>query len=432
MHVYVDNTATPTGPWSPIPDEIRAVVDRRCSAPDVTPLGARPGRPDALCVGPSSGLSARCGVVRSLGRSVTVLGSGSRADHRPRDAAHPRPRRRRGRLRRLPAPRRADARPCPWLGDAMGKARRRAARPTSTTARTSASRGSGRSAVALSDSGPTTGSDWIAAMGDWLYLIIAHRRPRRRRARRPAPAAAAARPTRGGTASRPARRHRPSSTAPEPPSARPRRRRRRPSAAVADARAARGHRVAGWSGCVSGSPARRARWAAACSRCSRATALDEDTWESIEDTLLTADVGVAPDPGAGRAAAHPAAGRGRRRRPTPRTVLREELLTLVDPTHGPPPRRSAAPTASPASCWSSASTAPARPPRSASSPGSWSPRTARSCSARPTPSAPPPSSSSPPGASGSASRSSAAPRAATRPASPSRRSRRASTAASTS
>ncbi|HEX5861259.1 MAG TPA: signal recognition particle receptor subunit alpha, partial [Nocardioides sp.] len=56
--------------------------------------------------------------------------------------------------------------------------------------------------------------------------------------------------------------------------------------------------------------------------------LDEDTWESIEDTLLTADVGVKPtqelvenlrtrlrvDPDA-----------------DPRTVLREELLRLVGP-----------------------------------------------------------------------------------------------------
>ncbi|MFC4786749.1 signal recognition particle-docking protein FtsY [Nocardioides sp. MAHUQ-72] len=59
--------------------------------------------------------------------------------------------------------------------------------------------------------------------------------------------------------------------------------------------------------------------------------LDEDTWESIEDTLLTADVGVAPtqelveklrtrmrvDGGQGADA---------------RAVLREELLALVDPT----------------------------------------------------------------------------------------------------
>ena len=59
--------------------------------------------------------------------------------------------------------------------------------------------------------------------------------------------------------------------------------------------------------------------------------LDEDTWESIEDTLLTADVGVAPTQelverlrtrlrvDGGQAA-------------DARAVLREELLALVDPT----------------------------------------------------------------------------------------------------
>jgi fused signal recognition particle receptor len=59
--------------------------------------------------------------------------------------------------------------------------------------------------------------------------------------------------------------------------------------------------------------------------------LDEDTWETIEDTLLTADIGVTPTQELvdklrtrlrveGGAAADP------------RTVLREELLALVDPT----------------------------------------------------------------------------------------------------
>ncbi len=59
--------------------------------------------------------------------------------------------------------------------------------------------------------------------------------------------------------------------------------------------------------------------------------LDEDTWESIEDLLLTADVGVAPTQQVvdnlrtrlrvGGAEAG-----------DPRAVLRDELLTLVDPT----------------------------------------------------------------------------------------------------
>jgi fused signal recognition particle receptor len=59
--------------------------------------------------------------------------------------------------------------------------------------------------------------------------------------------------------------------------------------------------------------------------------LDEDTWESIEDALLTADVGVGPT--------QELVERLRTRlrveggeAPDPRTVLREELVTLVDPS----------------------------------------------------------------------------------------------------
>ncbi len=59
--------------------------------------------------------------------------------------------------------------------------------------------------------------------------------------------------------------------------------------------------------------------------------LDEDTWESIEDTLLTADIGVGPT--------QELVERLRTRLRVdgneggdPRGVLREELLTLVDPT----------------------------------------------------------------------------------------------------
>ncbi len=58
--------------------------------------------------------------------------------------------------------------------------------------------------------------------------------------------------------------------------------------------------------------------------------LDEDTWESIEDTLLTADIGVAPT--------QQLVERLRTRlrveggnAPDARAVLREELLALVDP-----------------------------------------------------------------------------------------------------
>jgi fused signal recognition particle receptor len=59
--------------------------------------------------------------------------------------------------------------------------------------------------------------------------------------------------------------------------------------------------------------------------------LDEDTWEAIEDTLLTADVGVAPT--------QQLVGNLRTRLRVdgkeagdPRAVLRDELLQLVDPT----------------------------------------------------------------------------------------------------
>ncbi len=59
--------------------------------------------------------------------------------------------------------------------------------------------------------------------------------------------------------------------------------------------------------------------------------LDEDTWEDIEDTLLTADLGVAPTQ-------QLVEGLRTRLRVEgndagdPRTVLREELIKLVDPT----------------------------------------------------------------------------------------------------
>lgn len=59
--------------------------------------------------------------------------------------------------------------------------------------------------------------------------------------------------------------------------------------------------------------------------------LDEDTWESIEDVLLTADIGVA-------ATQQVVEGLRTRMRveggaaPDARTALREELVTLVDPT----------------------------------------------------------------------------------------------------
>jgi fused signal recognition particle receptor len=59
--------------------------------------------------------------------------------------------------------------------------------------------------------------------------------------------------------------------------------------------------------------------------------LDEDTWESIEDTLLTADIGVTPTQQVVdnlRTRLRVEGGEG----VDPRTVLREELVALVDPS----------------------------------------------------------------------------------------------------
>ena len=58
--------------------------------------------------------------------------------------------------------------------------------------------------------------------------------------------------------------------------------------------------------------------------------LDEDTWESIEDTLLTADLGVAPTQQVVSNLRTRLRVDGERQ--DPRTVLRDELVTLVDPT----------------------------------------------------------------------------------------------------
>ena len=97
--------------------------------------------------------------------------------------------------------------------------------------------------------------------------------------------------------------------------------------------------------------------------------LAEDDWESIEDTLLRADLGVAPA----------------RSRGALRPRLRVEGSEAADPRHsaargaggarrpgsGPSGSRSAAPTTRPAWCSWSGSTAPGRRPRSARSLGSW-------------------------------------------------------------
>jgi fused signal recognition particle receptor len=59
--------------------------------------------------------------------------------------------------------------------------------------------------------------------------------------------------------------------------------------------------------------------------------LDEDTWESIEDTLLTADVGVGPTQQLVERLRTRLRVEGTTSAPA-REVLREELLALVDPT----------------------------------------------------------------------------------------------------
>ena len=59
--------------------------------------------------------------------------------------------------------------------------------------------------------------------------------------------------------------------------------------------------------------------------------LDEDTWEAIEDTLLTADVGVAPTQQLVEGLRTRLRVDGKEAG-DPRTVLRDELVKLVDPT----------------------------------------------------------------------------------------------------
>ena len=130
--------------------------------------------------------------------------------------------------------------------------------------------------------------------------------------------------------------------------------------------------------------------------------LDEDSWTEVEDTLLMADLGARR----GRRDHREAAGRGRRpgrhrRRVGPRALLRRVLVEAVDPTWTARSARCRT-TAGRRCCWSSASTAPARPPPPASWPGCWWPTAGTWCSAPPTPSGPPPPTSWPPGASGSA------------------------------
>src|SRR5690606_9977787 len=60
--------------------------------------------------------------------------------------------------------------------------------------------------------------------------------------------------------------------------------------------------------------------------------LDEDTWEEIEDTLLAADLGVAPTQELVERLRTRVRVAGVSNPDAARTLVREELVTLVDPT----------------------------------------------------------------------------------------------------
>ena len=150
--------------------------------------------------------------------------------------------------------------------------------------------------------------------------------------------------------------------------------------------------------------------------------IDEQTWEDFEDVLITSDLGVGPTTELVERlrtrfrVEGVRAARARRGRSCARSCWRwsTRRWTARSPPRGRTSRRSS---------WSSASTGPARRPRSASSRACSWPRTRTCCSAPRTRSAPPRPTSSRPGATGSACRRSAARRAPTRPASRTRRSR---------
>jgi fused signal recognition particle receptor len=60
--------------------------------------------------------------------------------------------------------------------------------------------------------------------------------------------------------------------------------------------------------------------------------IDEDTWEEVEDTLLTADLGIAPTTELVERLRNRVRVEGIRDPAQARAILREELLTLVDPS----------------------------------------------------------------------------------------------------
>ena len=110
-----------------------------------------------------------------------------------------------------------------------------------------------------------------------------------------------------------------------------RRRHRRRRAAGPGARAARGHRVAPGPAAPAPRRARRAAWAAACSPCSRATGSTR-TPGSRSRTPCSPPTSASPPPRSWSSGCAPGCASRARTPDDPRTVLREELLTLVDPT----------------------------------------------------------------------------------------------------
>ena len=109
--------------------------------------------------------------------------------------------------------------------------------------------------------------------------------------------------------------------------------------------------------------------------------IDENVWDEMEETLLLADLGTEPTLELVDALRERVKVMGSRRPERVQDMLREELVKLVDPTMD----RSFNVTRhadSPTSSWSSASTAWARPPPSASWPACSSPRTRTCCWAR--------------------------------------------------
>ncbi len=85
--------------------------------------------------------------------------------------------------------------------------------------------------------------------------------------------------------------------------------------------------------CALASPVRRARSARDCSPCWAAPSLDDAAWEEIEDTLLAADVGVGPTDELVEKLKTRVRVEGIKDPDHARTVLREELIALIGPSH---------------------------------------------------------------------------------------------------